>query len=193
MARFPYRRLLAVGLFLALLFATFEFSGLRGNLSLDYLQQQILNNRLTGLLVFVLLFALGNLIQVPGWIFLVAAVLTLGKLWGGLATYLAACLSCICTFLIIRFLGGDALRQLDSPLATRIFAHLDRRPVLAVALLRVLFQTVPPLNYALAMSAVRFRNYLAGTMIGLPLPIAAYCLLHDALAAFFLPGGPPLH
>jgi uncharacterized membrane protein YdjX (TVP38/TMEM64 family) len=192
-ARFPYRRLLAVGLFAVLLFAVIEFSGLRGNLSLDYLQQQILANKFTGLLVFVLLFALGNLIQVPGWIFLVAAVLTLGKLWGGLATYFAACLSSICTFLIIRFLGGDALRQLDNPLATRIFARLDRQPLLAVALLRVVFQTVPALNYALAMSGVRFRNYLAGTMIGLPLPIAAYCLLYDALAAIFLPGRLPLH
>lgn len=193
MARFPYRRLLAVALFAALMFAVIEFSGLRSNLSLDYLQQQILASKLTGLLAFVLLFALGNLIQVPGWIFLVAAVLTLGKLLGGVATYVAACLSCICTFTVIRYLGGDALRQVKGPLATRIFAWLDRRPVLSVALLRALFQTVPALNYALAMSGVSFRNYLLGTMIGLPLPIAAYSVLYDALADTFLPGRLPLH
>jgi hypothetical protein len=29
---------------------------------------------------------LGNLVQIPGWIFLAAAVLTLGRFWGGLAT-----------------------------------------------------------------------------------------------------------
>lgn len=188
-ARRPWRRLLVVGLFIGLLFAVFEFSGLRGHLSLGYLQQQIEANRLLGLVLFALLFSLGNLIQVPGWIFLAAAVLALGKLWGGVATYVAASLSCVCTFLIIRLLGGDALRQLDHPLAIRILARLDRQPVLAVALLRVLFQTLPALNYALALSGVRFRNYLAGTMIGLPLPIAIYCLVFDSLAHYLLPAG----
>lgn len=188
-ARRPWRRLLVVGLFIGLLFAVFELSGLRGHLSLGYLQQQIEANRLLGLVLFALLFSLGNLIQVPGWIFLAAAVLALGKLWGGVATYVAASLSCVCTFLIIRLLGGDALRQLDHPLAIRILARLDRQPVLAVALLRVLFQTLPALNYALALSGVRFRNYLAGTMIGLPLPIAIYCLVFDSLAHYLLPAG----
>lgn len=188
-ARRPWRRLLVVGLFIGLLFAVFELSGLRGHLSLGYLQQQIEANRLLGLVLFALLFSLGNLIQVPGWIFLAAAVLALGKLWGGVATYVAASLSCVCTFLIIRLLGGDALRQLDHPLAIRILARLDGQPVLAVALLRVLFQTLPALNYALALSGVRFRNYLAGTMIGLPLPIAIYCLVFDSLAHYLLPAG----
>jgi uncharacterized membrane protein YdjX (TVP38/TMEM64 family) len=187
--RHPWRRLLIVGLFIGLLFAVFELSGLRGHLSLDYLHRQIEANRLLGLLLFVLLFSLGNLIQVPGWIFLAAAVLALGKLWGGVATYVAASLSCICTFLLIRLLGGDALRELDQPLAVRILARLDRQPVRAVALLRILFQTLPALNYALALSGVRFRNYLAGTMIGLPVPIAIYCLVFDSLAHYLLPAG----
>lgn len=188
-ARRPWRRLLVVGLFIGLLFAVFELSGLRGHLSLDYLHRQIEANRLLGLVLFALLFSLGNLIQVPGWIFLAAAVLAFGKLWGGVATYVAASLSCVCTFLIIRLLGGDALRQLDHPLAIRILARLDGQPVLAVALLRVLFQTLPALNYALALSGVRFRNYLAGTMIGLPVPIAIYCLVFDSLAHYLLPAG----
>ncbi len=35
---------------------------------------------------------------------------------------------------------------------------------------------------ALAMSGVRFRAYLLGTLLGLPLPIAVYCLFFDSLA-----------
>jgi len=48
--------------------------------------------------------------------------------------------------------------------------------------LRMLFQTAPAVNYALAMSGIRFRTYLIGTLIGLPLPIAAYCIFFDVLA-----------
>ena len=177
-----YQRLMAVVLFLALLLAVFELSGLRDHFNQAFLQQRILENHITGLLIFVLLFALGNLIQIPGWIFLAAAVLTLGKVWGGLATYAAASISCMVTFLAIRLIGGDALRQLKNKIAIRILGQLDAHPVKSVFLLRVLFQTVPALNYALAMSGIKFRHYLAGTLLGLPLPIALYCVFFDYLA-----------
>lgn len=177
-----YRRLLAVFLFLVILLAVFELSGLRGHFNLHFLQQRIQENQASGLLIFVLLFSLGNLIQIPGWVFLAAAVLALGRGWGGVTTYVAATTSCAVTFLTIRWIGGDALRRLDSRIASALLGRLDAHPVTSVALLRVLFQTVPALNYALAMSGVNFRKYLIGTMLGLPLPILVYCLFFDYLA-----------
>ena len=179
------KRLLAVLLFLGLLLAIFEFSGLRAHFSLEFLRQTILDHRVSGLVIFVLVFALGNLIQIPGWVFLAAAVLALGRTWGGLATYVAASISCVVSFLIIRFVGGDALRQLDNRVVTRILRRLDSQPVKSIVMSRVLFQTLPALNYALAMSGVRFRAYLVGTLLGLPLPIALYCLFFDYLAKAF--------
>jgi uncharacterized membrane protein YdjX (TVP38/TMEM64 family) len=178
----PNKRLLAVVLFLGVLLAAFELSGLREHFNLGFLQHQIAENRIRGLLIFVLLFSLGNLIQIPGWIFLAAAVLTLGKSWGGVATYVAACISCVMTFLTIRLVGGDALRQLKIKTAIRLLGQLDARPIRSVALLRVLFQTLPALNYALALSGIKFRQHLTGTLLGLPLPIALYCLFFDYLA-----------
>lgn len=177
-----YTRLLAVVLFLVLLFASFELSGLRDHFSIEFLQQSIRQHRVGGLLIFILLFSLGNLIQIPGWIFLAAAVLALGRTTGGMATYIAASVSCVITFLVIRFLGGDALRQFDNKIAAGLLKHLDAHPIKSIVLLRMLFQTVPALNYALALSGVRFRQYLAGTLLGLPLPIILYCLFFDYLA-----------
>jgi uncharacterized membrane protein YdjX (TVP38/TMEM64 family) len=174
-------RLAIVAAFLLLLFAGFEFSGLRSHLTLAYIQQTITAHWLSGLLIFILLFSLGNLIQVPGLVFLGAAVLALGKLWGGVATYLAAMSSCLITFLTIGLLGGSALRELKSPFAAKILARLDQRPIASVALLRLLFQTAPALNYALALSGLRLRHYLLGTALGLPLPIALYCIFFDYL------------
>ena len=176
-----YQRLIGVVLFLGVLLAVFEFSGLRGHFNLPYMREVIEQHQIGGLLLFVLLFSLGNLVQVPGWIFLAAAVLTLGQLWGGVVTYVAAVVSCVLTFLIIRAVGGDALRQLKNRLAVRILRQLDARPIGSVALLRLLFQTAPALNYALSMSGIRFRNYLFGTLLGLPIPIALYCVFFDEL------------
>lgn len=175
-------RLIGVALFLALMFAVLELSGVRAQLNLDTLQQQIHDNQVSGLLIFVLAFALGNIAQIPGWVFLAAAVFTLGKTAGGLATYIAACISCVATFFAIRLVGGDALRALESPLAVRLLQHFDAHPIRSVVLLRMLFQTLPALNYTLALTGVKFREYLIGTLLGLPLPIALYCLFFDFLA-----------
>ena len=177
-----YRRLLAVGLFLGILLTVFQVSGLRDHFNLAFVRQLILEHQIGGLVFFVLLFCLGNLIQIPGWLFLVAAVLTLGRAWGGTVTYVAAVTSCAITFVTIRALGGDALRLLRNRVAVRILRELDAHPIASVALLRILFQTMPALNYALAMSGIRFRTYLIGTLVGLPVPIALYCVFFDILA-----------
>jgi uncharacterized membrane protein YdjX (TVP38/TMEM64 family) len=177
-----YQRLLGVALFLFVLLMVFEISGLRDHFNLASIRQLILQHRIGGLVLFVLLFSLGNLIQIPGWLFLAAAVLTLGRMWGGVVTYVAAVTSCAFTFVTIRALGGDALRLLKNRVAVRLLRELDTHPVASVALLRILFQTVPALNYALAMSGIKFRTYLVGTLVGLPVPIALYCIFFDFVA-----------
>lgn len=177
-----YKRLITVVLLLLLLFAGFELSGLRAHFNLEFLQQTIRQHQISGLLIFVLAFALGNLVQIPGWVFLAAAVLTLGQGWGGIVTYIAALFSCSVTFFSIRFVGGDALKHLNSPLATHLLDRLHAQPIKIIVLLRLLFQTVPALNYTLAMSGVRFRDYFIGTLMGLPIPIALYCVFFDYLA-----------
>ena len=177
-----YERVLGVALFLGVLLVVFDVSGLRDHFNLAFIRQLILQHRIGGLMLFVLLFSLGNLIQIPGWVFLAAAVLALGRAWGGAVTYVAAATSCAFTFVTIRALGGDALRLLGNRVAVRILRELDAHPIGSVALLRILFQTVPALNYALAMSGIEFRNYLIGTLLGLPLPIALYCIFFDLLA-----------
>jgi len=177
-----HKRLLGVGLFLGVLLAVFEFFGLRDHFNLAFMRQVILQHQIGGLVLFILLFSLGNLVQIPGWVFLAAAVLTLGRVWGGAVTYIAAVTSCAFTFVTIRALGGDALRLLKNRVAVRILSELDAHPIGSVALLRILFQTVPALNYALAMSGIKFRTYLIGTLVGLPVPIALYCIFFDIVA-----------
>jgi len=161
------------------LIAIGEITGLRASFSFGSIKEIFLQNKLTGVIIFSLVFALGNLLYVPGWIFLVAAVLALGKEWGGLATYTAAMVSAIFSYALIFKLGKDVLRSFDNKWANKIFSNLDHSPIVSIVLLRLLFQTAPPLNYALAMSNIRFRHYLLGTLIGLPLPIFIYCYFFE--------------
>jgi uncharacterized membrane protein YdjX (TVP38/TMEM64 family) len=177
-----YRRLVFVLAFFALLLLVVQWSGLRQNFSLAFLRQILSGNRWEGLALFALLFSIGNLVQIPGWIFLASAVLVLGKLDGGIATYLAASISCAVTFLSVRWVGGDAVQQLQGKLAQRMLSELHAHPIRNVIVLRTVFQTLAALNYTLALSGIGFRRYMVGTLLGLPLPIAVYCLFFDYIA-----------
>lgn len=172
----------AVVLFVGVLFLVCELTGLRESFSLVFLRDTIEANLAVGLIVFITAFAIGNLVQIPGWIFLAASVLALGEVMGGIATYVAAVCSCLVTYGVIGYLGNNALRELDSLIAQGLFRRLDSKPVSSIVLLRVLFQTVPVLNYTLALSGVKFRHYLLGTLMGLPVPIFIYCVFFEFLA-----------
>ncbi len=178
------QRLLFLILFLLGIFAIVEFTGIRQHLNLGYLREIIHMHPVWGLCIFIGAFCLGNLVQIPGWIFLAAAVLALGKLQGGIVTYMAAIISCGVTFLMIRLIGGDALRKLNAQWALKVLSRLDAYPVACVAVLRTFMQTAPALNYALALSGVSFRKYMLGSAIGLPLPILVYCVFFEFLAKF---------
>ena len=177
----PKKKLLYIVAFFLVLYVVVEVTGFRVHLSPTTIKGLFLTHTLWGLVLFCLAFSVGNLLYVPGWVFLVGAVFALGKEWGGVATFSAAICSSIVSFILIRGVGGAALRSFNHKWADKIFAHLDERPIFSVTLLRLLFQTLPALNYALALADIRFRHYLLGTIFGLPLPILLYCYFFDTL------------
>jgi len=180
------KKLLYILTFFVVLYLMMEISGLRSNISPGTIKEIFLHHTILGLFFFCLAYSLGNLVYIPGWIFLVGAVFALGKEWGGMASFLAGLCSATVSFFIIRSVGGTALLSLKNKWANRIFAHLDERPILSVAILRLLFQTLPAINYALALTDLRFRHYIIGTLIGLPLPIFLYCYFFESIFQYLL-------
>lgn len=177
----PKKKLLFIGAFFVALFLVVEITGLRTQLSPDAIRTLFVEHTLVGLLLFCAAFSVGNLLYVPGWVFLVGAVFALGKEWGGMATFIAGLCSSTLSFYVIRRLGGTALRSLNHRWADKIFSHLDERPIVSVTLLRLLFQTLPALTYALALADIRFRHYFLGTFLGLPIPIFLYCYFFEII------------
>ncbi len=178
-----HRRLIGTLLLVLALALAAHVSGLRDNFSLAAVRDTFLAHKTAGLLLFITLFAVGNLLHVPGLLFQVAAVLALGKWWGGLATYVAANISCVVTYAVFRGVGGNALMQIKNPLAGKLMRRLHEQPIRSLVLLRIIFQSMPTLNMALGMSGLKLRHLVIGTLLGLPLPIAFYCVFFDFLAA----------
>ena len=58
----------------------------------------------------------------------------------------------------------------------KVLELMGERPIAVVTVLRMVFAFSPVLNYALAMSTVRLREYVFGSLIGL-IPWAVGCAL----------------
>jgi uncharacterized membrane protein YdjX (TVP38/TMEM64 family) len=169
-------RLLLLGAVLAGGLALAHGTGLAERVTLDAVRATVREAGPAGPLVFVLVFCLGELAHVPGLVFVGAALLVWGPLPGAALAFAGALASVSTTFLFVRALGGQPAGALRGAWARRALAQLDRRPVLTVALLRTLLVLSPPLNYALALTSLRFRDHLLGSALGLVPPIGAATL-----------------
>lgn len=174
-------RLGILALVLVAIAAVASAAGVQEYLTPDRLRALLLGAGLCGVLSFLAAFAAGNLIQIPGWLFVSAGVVAWGGLAGGALALLGALLAVTVTFIVVRVIGGKAPEGKRRPLFEKLLGGLERRPVRTIVILRALFWMAPPLNYALALSRVRFRDYLVGSAMGLALPVAAMAVFVEAI------------
>lgn len=134
-----------------------------------------------GVAAFVVLFAVGELLHVPGLVFVAAAVLAWGRGWGYVISLGAAVVSVSVSFTVVRAVGGQMLAEIRQPWLRRMLDRLDARPFATVVALRTVLWMAPALNYGLALSRVRFGPYVVGSLIGLAVPLALATHFVDAL------------
>jgi uncharacterized membrane protein YdjX (TVP38/TMEM64 family) len=170
--------LAAVALALLLVRYTTRFGA---SLSTAAIRDLVQHAGIAGVGLFVLAFAAGELLHVPGLVFVSAAVLGWGRVVGGIVAYVGALVAASIAFFIVRAIGGQPLAEIRQPRLRALLARLERRPISTVALLRLLLWLAPALNYALALSPLRFRDYAAGSALGLAIPVAAAAALIERL------------
>lgn len=179
------RRLFAAVALFALLAAVGRFGPWGDSFSFAGLSQSIQEAGSLGFALFLGAFCILPLVQVPGLLFIALAMMLYGPTTGAVVAYGGAVLSTTVSFLVVRSVGGDALRSLPFAWAQKALSNLEERPVRTVVLLRMALWMIPPLNYALALSGLRFRHHFIGTALGLILPILGAALFSEALIRVF--------
>lgn len=172
----PLFMLVIVGLWI-----TAWATGVAARFTVDSIRSLLGGKGLWGVLAFTALFAAGQLLRVPGPVFVATSVAVYGRNFGTLVALLGALVSVTVSFAVVRTFAGTV--RTDVQLVRRLLSKIDSRPVMTVALLRLTLQTAPLLNYALPMTTVRWRDHLLGSMFGLPVPVALMsyflgCVLH---------------
>jgi uncharacterized membrane protein YdjX (TVP38/TMEM64 family) len=174
-------RLVGVVAFLAGLVVIGKLTGFSDRVTVESLRGWMADAGAWGVLVFVVVFVAGELIQIPGLIFVAVAVLSYGRLEGAVLSHLTAVLSVCISFALARFMGGKALAGIELPWVGRVMENLKDRPIQTVAILRATLVLAPPVNYALGLSSIKFRDYLIGSVVGLIPPILIFVTLFDQL------------
>ena len=184
--KLPWFRLLVLVLFIAGGVIAARSLGLSPSEIVERLREAMVSAGPLGVGLFVVVFAVGELAHIPGVVFVAAAALAYGRLAGGMVGYAGAVFSVAVSFWVVRTIGGKALAAIERPWVRRILDRLESQPIRVIVILRLLLWMAPPLNYALAMSNVRFRDYIIGSAIGLVVPIALAATFLDYAIVYFL-------
>jgi uncharacterized membrane protein YdjX (TVP38/TMEM64 family) len=162
--------------------AAYRF-GLLDELTIDNLRTWAKGAGWWGPPVFVLLFAIGEILHVPSVIFVVVASIVWPLAVALPTAYLGAMTASAVVFLFARFVVGEGVRKLVHdkmpPEFRRYDDALEERGFRTVALIRLVTFMAPLMHWVLATSRVRFGTMMAGTAVGLLPGISALVVLGE--------------
>ena len=174
-------RLILLVLFLLALIAVGNYTGLTNSMDSEAIRKLIDDAGPWGWALYVVIFSGGEFIHIPGMVFVAAGILAYGKMFGFGLAWAASAVSVSFSFIVIRLLGGTPLGKIEKPWLKRMLVHLDTRPIRTVIVLRLFLWLAPALNYALALTSIRFRDYVIGSVLGLLIPVAGAAIMFDWL------------
>lgn len=137
-----------------------------------------------GPVLVVVAFVLGSAVSFPVTILMLATAATFGPVKGGLCSALGIAVSAPINYWVGARFGQEPLARLMGARWDSLRERLRSRGVLAVAAIRVL--PVAPftlINLAAGASAIRFGDFLLGTMLGMLPGLVVASVLGDRIVA----------
>lgn len=173
----------AVALVLAAVFIGLWFSPLREQMTRENVRAFVghLRGLWYGPIVFILVFAAGCIVAAPASVFCIASGFIFGWVLGGTYAVIGGVLGAAASFFVARFVGEGLLARFGK-VGKMVAKQVDHAGFRSLLVLRFI-PGIPfaVLNYGAGVCGVRFRDYIASTLIGIipPMFVFAYCA--DAL------------
>jgi len=142
--------------------------------TLDGLHNAILDAGGFGVALFIILYTVGVLMNLPGVLFLFIGFMIYGDINGLVVVYLASMVAITVHFYFVRFMAGEAFSEIKQPFILSQMKKLEDRPIKTTIILRLIFYVSPPASYALALSPIKAKDFLIGSAISFPASILIY-------------------
>lgn len=132
------------------------------------IEERVRDAGVAGPLVFVALYVVLTVLMFPGAVMTAAAGVLFGPAIGTFLAVVGATLGSALAFQLAKRLGRQQVERIAGRRIGRLDAWLERRGFLAVFYVR-LIPVVPfnALNYAAGVTGVSFRDFAAGTALGI--------------------------
>lgn len=162
-----FRVVLLLALSLVLMYLG-RHSSLSHYFTLGYLESAIREAGNYGVAVFILMYTIGTLMNIPGFLFLFVGFMVYKGFNALLIGYAASVIAVTVHFFFVRLMAGEALAEVKQPFVRKQMQRLTDSPINTTVILRLIFYVSTPVNYALALSNIKWYHALIGTMLALP-------------------------
>ncbi len=118
-------------------------------------------------LVYIVFYALGVCLFVPGTLLTGLGAAIFGAYWGFVYVWIGAMIGASAAFFIGRTLGRDFAASLIGDRLKKYDDAIERNGFAAVLYLRLVYFPFTPMNFGMGLTKVRFLDYVAGTGLGI--------------------------
>ena len=183
-ARGKKPQLLRIGILVVILLGFYllaSYTGFLEELTVENVRETVSEAGLWGVFVYLVAYTLGLMIQIPGLVFVAAAIMVFGKFWGALLGFVGTVIAISINFVFIRSVGGRALDLIPGKFMKRVLDRLETNPIKTTVALRLIFWLAPPVTGALALSSIRYRDFIIGSALGMVPIITVAAVFFDYL------------
>lgn len=117
--------------------------------------------------LFMMTFALGVCLFVPGTVLGALGALFFGTYWGFIYVWIGAMVGAGAAFFIGRYLGREFAASLIGDRLKKYDDAIERNGFATVLYLRLVYFPFTPLNFGMGLTRVGFWDYFFGTGIGI--------------------------
>jgi len=159
----------AVVLVLFLLVAVYvvRFTPVKEYLTAETLRSLLDKAGIWAPVVFILIYAGGVCLFVPGTLITAIGAAIFGPYWGFLYVWLGAMIGASTAFFVGRSLGREFAASLIGDRLRRYDDAIERNGFATVLYLRLVYFPFTPMNFGMGLTRVRFRDYFFGTGLGI--------------------------
>ena len=118
-------------------------------------------------LVYIGFYAVGVCLFVPGTLLTGLGAAIFGAYWGFVYVWIGAMMGASAAFFIGRTLGREFATSLIGDKLKKYDDAIERNGFATVLYLRLVYFPFTPMNFGMGLTKVRFRDYLAGTGLGI--------------------------
>ena len=154
-------------LFIVAAVLTVRFTGLREFLTVEKLGAWLAAAGFWAPLAFILVYAAGVCLFIPGTLLTALGAAIFGPYWGFVYVWIAAMLGAAGAFLIGRYLGREFAASLIGDRLQKYDDAIERNGFATVLYLRLVYFPFTAMNFGMGLTKVRFRDYLWGTALGI--------------------------